>query len=498
MSILLYFIALLSIIIIKKIKDSNRNLPPSPLKLPVIGNLYQLRGLFHKCLHDLSKKHGPVLLLRLGFLDMVVISSTEAAEEALKVHDLECCTRPITNVTSKLWRDGQDIGLAPYGESLRELRKLSFLKFFSTTKVRSFRYIREEENDLMVKKLKEAALKKSSVDLSQTLFGLVGSIIFRSAFGQRFDEGNHVNAEKIEDLMFEVQKLGALSNSDLFPGGLGWFVDFVSGHNKKLHKVFVEVDTLLNHIIDDHLKNSIEEITHDRPDIIDSLLDMIRKQEQGDSFKLTIDNLKGIIQDIYLAGVDTSAITMIWAMAELVKNPRVMKKVQDEIRTCIGIKQNEKIEEDDVDKLQYLKLVVKETLRLHPAAPLLLPRETMSQIKIQGYNIPSKTILLVNVWSIGRDPKHWKNPEEFNPERFIDCPIDYKGNSFEMLPFGSGRRICPGIAFAIATVELGLLNLLYHFDWRLPEEDKDLDMEEAGDVTIIKKVPLKLVPVLHH
>ncbi|CAH2045411.1 unnamed protein product [Thlaspi arvense] len=187
---------------------------------------------------------------------------------------------------------------------------------------------------------------------------------------------------------------------------------------------------------------------------------------------------------------------MIWAMAELVRNPRVMKKVQDEIQTCIGIKQKERIVEEDLDKLHYVKLVVKETLRLHPAAPLLLPRETMSQIKIQGYDIPPKTLLMVNAWSIGRDPKHWKDPEEFIPERFMDGLVDYKGNSFEMLPFGSGRRMCPGMASGIATIELGLLNLLYYFDWKLPEEMKDMDMEEAGDITVVKKVPLELLPIL--
>ncbi|KAG7563589.1 Cytochrome P450 superfamily [Arabidopsis suecica] len=504
MSILLYFFlfpllaALLSLIFMKIIKDSKRNLPPSPPKIPIIGNLHQLQGLFHRCLHDLSKKHGPVLLLRLGFVDMVVISSKEAAEEVLKVHDLECCTRPTTNASSKFSRGGKDIVFAPHGEVSRELRKLSVLKFFSTQKVRSFRYIREEENDLMVKKLKELAHKKSSVDLSQSLFCLVESIIFRSAFGQHLDESKYFKKENIEELLFEVQKIVSISSSDLFPYGLGWFMDFVSGHHRRLHKVLVEVDDLLNHIIDDHLKNPEEKANQDRPDIVDSILDTLHKQEQDQSFKLTTDHLKGIIQNIYLAGVDTSAITMIWAMAELVKNPRVMKKAQDEIRYCIGIKQKEKIEEEDVDKLQYLKLVIKETLRLHPAAPLLLPRETMADIKIQGYDIPRKTILLVNAWSIGRNPELWENPEEFNPERFIDCPVDYKGKSFEMLPFGSGRRICPGIAFGIATIELGLLNLLYFFDWRLPEEDKDIDMEEAGDATIIKKVPLELVPIIHH
>nr|QWK52231.1 cytochrome P450 71B3-1 [Isatis tinctoria] len=502
MSIVLYLFsflllpALLSLMLVKKIKDSKQNLPPSPPKLPIIGNLHQLRGLFHRCLHDFSKKHGPVLLLRLGFLEMVVISSSEAAEEVLKTHDLECCTRPNTHASSIFWRNGKDIGFAPYGEGWKELRKLSVLNFFSATKVRSFRYIREEENDLMVKQLKELAQKKSPVDLTQTFFFLAGSIIFRSAFGQRFYENVHVDKERIKDLMFEAQRIGSVSSSDIFPG-LGWFMDFVSGRHRKLHRVFVEIDTLLSHIIDDHLKNPEEKTNQDRPDIVDSILKTMQSQEEDESFELTIDHLKGIIQDIYLAGIDTSAITMIWAMAELVKNPRVMKKVQDEIRNCIGIKQKEKIEEEDIEKLQYFKLVIKETLRLHPASPMLLPRETMSQIKIQGYDIPPKTILLVNSWSIGRDPKHWEDPEEFIPERFIDCPVDYKGQSFEMLPFGSGRRMCPGMASGLATVELGLLNLLYYFDWSLPEGKKVMDMEEAGDATIIKKVPLELLPTLH-
>ncbi|CAN7044667.1 unnamed protein product [Brassica rapa subsp. trilocularis] len=490
--------ALFTLILVKRTKNSTQNLPPSPPQLPIIGNLHQLQGLFHRCLHDLSKKHGPVLLLHLGSLKIVVISSSEAAEEALKTHDLECCTRPKTHATSTFSRNGRDIGFAPYGEVWRQLRKLSVLNFFSAKKVRSFRYIREEENDLLVKKLKELAQKKSPVDLSQELYCLAGSIIFRSAFAQRFYENKHVDKEKIKEFMFELQKVGSISSSDLFPGGLGWFMDFVSGRHRRLHKLFGEVDTFLNHIIDDHLKNPEEKTNQDRPDIVDSLLNTMHKEEQDESFKLTIDHLKGIIQNIYLAGVDTSAITMIWAMAELVRNPRVMKKAQEEIRTYIRVKQNERIDEEDVDKLQYLKLVIKETLRLHPAAPLLLPRETMSQIKIQGYNIPLKTFLVVNTWSIGRDPKHWEDPEEFIPERFIDSPVDYKGQSFEMLPFGSGRRMCPGMASAIATIELGVLNLLYYFDWRLPEEGKYMDMEEDGNITVVKKVPLELLPTLYH
>ncbi|KAJ4888321.1 Cytochrome P450 71B4 [Raphanus sativus] len=502
MSIILYIfsflllLVLFSLIIVKKSKYSKQNFPPSPPKLPFIGNLHQLRGLFHRSLHSLSKKHGPVILLRLGVLRMVVISSSEAAEEVLKTHDLECCTRPVTLASTVFSRNGNDVGFGEYGEAWRELRKLAVREFFSVTKVRSFRYVREEESDLMVKQLRESALKQSPVDLSKTLFCLTASIVFRTAFGQSFLENKHIDKERIEELMLEAHSNMTFNLTDMFPtAGLGWFMDFVSGQRKRLHDVFTEVDTFLNHIIDDHQSKNF---TQDRPDFIDYLLEMIPKQERSESFKLTIDHLKGIIQNIYLAGVDTSAITMIWAMTELVRNPRVMKKAQDEIRTCIKIKQNERIDEEDVDKLHYLKLVIKETLRLHPAAPLLLPRETMSQIKIQGYNIPPKTFLVVNTWSIGRDPKHWEDPEEFIPERFIDSPVDYKGQSFEMLPFGSGRRMCPGMASAIATIELGLLNLLYYFDWGLPEEGKYMDMEEDGNITVVKKVPLKLLPILHH
>nr|QWK52229.1 cytochrome P450 71B4-1 [Isatis tinctoria] len=497
--LLLFFLFFFSLIYTKKIKYSKLNLPPSPPQLPFIGNLHQLRGLLHRSLHNLSKKHGPVMLLRLGFVPAVVISSSEAAEEVLKTHDLECCTRPKALGMQAFSRNGKDIGFASYGEDWRELRKLAVLQFFNTKKVRSFRYIREEETDLMIKKLTESALKQSPVDLGKNIFALTGSIIFRSAFGQNYFKSNQINQENIEQLMSEALTNMTFKFSDLFPvAGIGWFIDFVLGQHKRLRNVFLEVDTFVKKVADDHLKNKHGVTTQDRPDIVDVILDMIHKQEQeqDDSFKLTVDHLHGVISDLFLAGVDTSAIIMIWAMAELIRNPRVMKKVQDEIRTSIKTKPKGRIAEEDLDKLQYLKLVVKETLRLHPAAPLLLPRETMSPIKIQGYNIPPRTLVMVNAWAIGQDPKHWKNPEEFIPERFMDCPVDYKGHSFEMLPFGSGRRMCPGMAFGIATVELGLLNLLYFFDWKLPEENKDMDMEECGDVTIVKKVPLKLLPTL--
>ncbi|CAH2066266.1 unnamed protein product [Thlaspi arvense] len=200
-------------------------------------------------------------------------------------------------------------------------------------------------------------------------------------------------------------------------------------------------------------------------------------------------------QDVVLGGIDTSAITMTWAMAELARNPRVMKKVQSEIRSQMGNKS--KISLDDTDQLSYLKMVIKETWRLHPPAPLLVPKEVISEFEINGYTIQPKTLLHVNVWAIGRDPDTWKDPDMFLPERFIDSNIDTKGQHFELLPFGGGRRICPAIYMGTTMVEFGLANMLYNFDWNLPEGMvvEDIDMEEAPGLTVRKKNDLLLVPV---
>jgi cytochrome P450 len=188
---------------------------------------------------------------------------------------------------------------------------------------------------------------------------------------------------------------------------------------------------------------------------------------------------------------------MIWAMTELAKNPRLMKKAQNEVRKFVGNKG--KVTESDTNHLLYLKMIIKETLRLHPPVPLLIPRETMSRFKINGYDIYPKMLLQVNVWAIGRDPKYWKNPEEFIPERFIDSPIDYKGQHFQLLSFGAGRRGCPGIYMATTTMELALANLLYFFDWKLPYgmKEEDINMEELVGLclTTNKKTPLSLVPI---
>ena len=205
------------------------------------------------------------------------------------------------------------------------------------------------------------------------------------------------------------------------------------------------------------------------------------------------------VQSTFVAGIDTSAATIMWAMSELVRKPRVLKKVQDHIRALVG--GNKRVKPEDMPKLSYLRMVVKETLRLHPAAPLLLPRETMRDIKIGGYDVPAKTRIYVNAWAIGRDLISWSNdPDEFNPDRFEVNDIDFKGEHPELMPFGAGRRICPGISMAMATIEFTLANLLFSFEWALPEGTTidDVNMEEEGRLILHRKEPLVLVPTSYH
>ncbi|CAH1422335.1 unnamed protein product [Lactuca virosa] len=200
-----------------------------------------------------------------------------------------------------------------------------------------------------------------------------------------------------------------------------------------------------------------------------------------------------LTKDILAAGTDTSAATVIWAMTSLVNNPNVMKKTQEEVRNVVGKK--DRVDEDDLSKLTYLKAFVKETLRLYPPAPLLVPRESQKDVILHGYKIKNKTVVYVNAFAIGRDPDTWENLEEFLPERFLGSDIDFRGNNFEFIPFGAGRRICPGISMGVVTVELLLANLVYLFNWALPDgmRKEDLDFEAMEGITMHKRNDLCLV-----
>lgn len=194
---------------------------------------------------------------------------------------------------------------------------------------------------------------------------------------------------------------------------------------------------------------------------------------------------------MFAGGSHTTFITIEWAMAELVQNRKVMKKLQQEFRKIRNVKHILTIK--DIKEITYLTCVIKETLRLHPPAPLLVPRESMQDSNVKGYRIPKGTKVVINAWTINRDPNYWENPDEFYPERFMENTVDFRGNNLEYIPFGAGKRICPGINFAQSNIEIILANILYHFDWDLPHGE-ELDMSEAAGLSARRAENLRLIP----
>ncbi|RCV39937.1 hypothetical protein SETIT_9G011300v2 [Setaria italica] len=436
------------------------HLPPGPPRLPILGNLHQLGALPHQSLRDLARRHGPAMLLRLGSVPTLVVSSAEAAV-------------------------GASTGA--------RCAKLFVVEFLSARRVQASWYAREAEVEKLVGRLSSAG--GAPVFLEDHIFGLMDGVIGTVAFGNIYGTEQFAHRKHFHDVLDEAMSAKAgFSAEDYYPNAAGRLVDRLTGAAPRRERVFRDLDAFFDVIIDQHLDPSRAAPEHG-PDLIDAFVALMkeRRHQQG-SLAFTRDHIKGLLSNVFTASVDTSSVTMVWAMAELMRRPAMLRKVQEEIRALVGDK--ERVQPDDMPKLRYLKMVVKETLRLHPAAPLLLPRETLRHVSICGYDVPAKTRILVNVWAIGRDPASWDNPEEFNPDRFEGKDVDFNGTHFEFVPFGAGRRMCPGMALGVATTEFTLANLLYCFNWELPRgvRPEDVSMEEAGGLTIHKKTPLVLVP----
>ncbi|XP_017214929.1 cytochrome P450 71B34 [Daucus carota subsp. sativus] len=486
---ILILTALLVVLLLPK--ESDHNLAPSPPMLPFLGNIHQIGKLPHYSMYKLAQKYGPIMHLKLGAVRALVISSPEMAKEVLKVHDIECCTRAESYGTRKFSYNQKDISFCGYGDYWREMRKLAVIELFTVKRVRSFEDARGKGLTKMVDIIaKEAADPgRKAIQINERIFSLTKKFICDVAFGTSY-EVEKLKDSEIERTFIEANAMfSSFWASDFFPS-FGWIIDTLTGVQRKLDKSFDEFDQFYEAVINEHLDPNRPKSEHE--DITDGLIAM--SKDPTCPVRLTKDHIKAVFMDLFLAPIDTGSATLVWAMTELIKNKRVMKKVQAEVRQVMGNKQ--KVEESDLEKLKYFKLVVKETLRLHPPVPLLLPREAMTHFKVGGYNVLPKTKIFVNAWAINRDPTAWDSPLEFYPERFEKNDVDYKGQHFHYIPFGAGRRMCPGMTMGIATVDYTLATLLNFFDWDLPAGMKpdDIKMDEKVGLTIHKVKPLYLVP----
>ncbi|XP_015882509.3 phenylacetaldehyde oxime monooxygenase CYP71AN24 [Ziziphus jujuba] len=468
-------------------------LPPSPPKLPFIGNLHQLGNPPYRSLQALSQKYGPLLLLKLGYTPTLLVSSADMFKEITKIHDIVFSNRPKSVATDIFFYGTLDFAFSPYSEYWKQARKICVVELLGMKSVKYFRFIREEETAGLVRELRNASSSGLTVNLGQMLSATSSNILSRCILGQKCQE--HETRSPFGELARRVTfHLTSFKFGDYFPY-LRW-MDVVTGMASSLKATFRELDLLLEKIIEDHKAalSGKDEQSSDHKDIVDILLQL---QKDGvHDVELTNDNIKAILMDLFAGGSDSVSATMEWAMAELINNESMMKKAQEEVRRVVGEKSS--IDVTDINQMDYFKCVMKETLRLHPAGPLTF-RETTESVKLGGYDIPPKTSITINVGAIQRDPKFWDRPEEFIPERFENNQIDFNEQNFQYVPFGAGRRRCPGTTFAVFQVEYMIANLLYWFDWKLPYEDngmpKNLDMTETAGLVTRMKNPLVVVPI---
>ncbi|PIA35086.1 hypothetical protein AQUCO_03600028v1 [Aquilegia coerulea] len=470
-------------------------LPPGPRGLPMLGNVFQLGWANpHVSFARLASKHGAIMTIRLGMMTTVVISSKDVAREMFKHHDVVLAGRKIYE--SMKGRKGNEGSLitAQYGSHWRMLRRLCASEFFVTSRLDALKGVRGRCVSNMVRYVQEASEGgANSIDIGRYIFLMSFNLLGNLMFSKDLLDPNSEQGAAFFYHAGKVMELAWKPNVADFLPGLRWLDP--QGLRKKTQH---HVEQAFN-IAGDFIKQRMESKMNgaggeQKKDFLNVLLDFQGNGTEEPAFTARTINI--LVLEMFIAGTDSTSGTIEWALAELIRHPKAMKKVQDELREVV--QSYRELEENDLQNLPYLRAVMKETLRLHPPLPFLIPHMAMDSCRMLGYRIPKETQVLVNVWAIGRDPETWKDPSVFTPERFLEMDnVDYKGHNFEYLPFGSGRRMCPAIPLASRVLPLTLGSLLHSFNWVLPDGLKPecMDMTEKMGITLRKAVPLNVIPV---
>ncbi|KAI9111093.1 hypothetical protein K1719_017968 [Acacia pycnantha] len=469
------------------------NAPPGPLGLPLFGNLLCLHPQLHSYFTSLSHIYGPIFSLRLGSKHIIVVSSPSLARQVLKDHDLTFANRSVTIASRVAFYDGSDILWTPYGSEWRMMKKVFVQWIISNTASGSVSTLRGKEVRKTVGYLYSQV--GSPVDIGQQMYLTVLNIITNMIWGgtttiEEDDETVVMGAEFRKVVARIVELLGTPNASDIFPW-LAWFD--LQGVEKQMRLAVQKFDEIFENIIKKRMKkneksNSIGQ-GQESEDFLGFLLKL--KDEHDSKTPLTITQVKALLMDMLAGGTDTTVNTMEFAMAQILNNPNVMKRIQEELESAVG--RENTVQESHISKLPYLSAVMRETLRLYPVGALLVPHCPSKTTNVGGYEIPRSSRVFVNVWAIHRDPSVWDNPLSFDPTRFLDAKCDYRGNDFKFLPFGSGRRICAGIALAERNFLYLMATLIHSFDWEVPK-GQNLDVSEKFGILLKKKTPLVVIP----
>ncbi|XP_021728617.1 cytochrome P450 76AD1-like [Chenopodium quinoa] len=478
---LFLLIVVTTVTFLKNLFSKSNKLPPGPTPWPIIGNILKLGDKPHHVVAELSKIYGPIMTLKLGSITTVVISSPEVAQEMFLKHDLDFSGRAITDAMRATNHDQVSMVFLPISPKWRNLRKIATIHLFSSHQLDASQDLRLKKVNELVEYARQCSESGLPIDVGKAAFVTTLNLLSNTIFSIDLATHDSSNSQEFKDIIWTLLEEAARPNvSDFFPlvrnldlqGVLRRATDYAN----KLLGIFEE-------IIDERLKNPNDT----KDDFLGTLLKLVDNKE------LSLDELKHMLVDLFTAGTDTSSSTLEWAITELLRNPEKMKKAQTELEQVFG--KHEFIQESDLSNLPYIQAIVKETFRLHPPTPFLIPYKAEKPVELGKYFVPINAHVWVNVWFIGRNPSVWTNPLLFSPERFLNKEINVRGRHFELIPFGAGRRICPGLPLAYRMVHLMLASLLHSFNWKYHGTNsyKDIDVEEKFGITLQKAQPLQAI-----
>ncbi|PHU27389.1 Geraniol 8-hydroxylase [Capsicum chinense] len=466
-----------------------KKLPPGPIPLPLIGNLHNILGVQpHKSLARLAKKYGPMISLRMGQITTVVISSSAVAKQVLQKQDLAFSSRTIPDAVHALNHHQFSVVFLPVGSRWRSLRKILNSNMFSRNKLDTSQHLRSQKIQDFIAYCGKCSQNGQAVNIGQAAFETSMKLLSNTIFSKDVVDPYANSGNEFKDVVWKImEEAGKPNLADYFP--LLKRID-PQGIRRRAVKLSGKLFQQIQGLIDERLEQRRKSPNCGTTDFLEVMLNTSQEDPQA------IDriHIEHLCQDLFTAGTDTTSNTLEWAMVEVMRKPCIMKKAKSELAEVIG--KGKIIEEADISRLPYLECIMKETLRMHPPVPFLL-RKVDQDVEACGYFVPKDSQVLVNVWSIGRDPAIWEDPLAFKPERFWGSKIDLRGQDFEVIPFGAGRRICPGLPLATRTLIVMLGSLLNSFDWKAEGNIalEDLDVEEKYGITLARSRPLRAVPI---
>ncbi|XP_074583455.1 flavonoid 3',5'-hydroxylase 1-like [Curcuma longa] len=467
---------------------SHLPLPPGPRGVPVLGALPLIGASAHSNLARLAARYGPIMSLRLGSHLGVVVSDASSARAFLKTADAQFAHRPDNISARDVSYQRHNLVMSDATPTWKHMRKLCSLHLLGGKALTDWAPTRRAEFRRLVDALRRLHDAGEPVPLIGllicTLVNIMGTI---AVSGRVFDDyGDESN--KFKDVLSDMLTGGAQFNvGDFFPS-IAWMD--LQGIQAKMLNVHKRLDALVTRKFEEHQRT--RESRRGAPDFIDKVM---ANKVSEDGTAISDVNVRALIFDLFTAGTDTSSIVVEWTLAEMLRNPAILHRLQAETEAVVG--RDRLLEESDIPNLPYLQAVCKEALRLHPSTPLMLPHFSHEDCEVGGFFIPKHTRLLVNVWAIGRDPAVWENPLAFDPDRFLPGgkgarydPLGSDGN-FGFIPFGAGRRSCTAKLVGMLFVQYLVGTLAHAFDWELPEGEEEIDMEAKPGLVLPKAVPLK-------